>query len=166
MCLSENEARCKKLIFENFGESTNFLKEFNPDTQFAYAKDEIMCLCCNAPTIKEASVGYSSDIVESWIEIQLKDLISYLGIEVPPISTFTQCAKIIIQEYPYFKMSEILLFFYKFKAGYYGRFYKTFDPLTLMEGLRNFKEYMRGNMLNFDVQDKRAKCIKYLLSER
>ena len=79
--LSENEARCKKLIFENFGNRENFLKEFNPDKQFTYAKDEKMCFCCNAPTIKEASVGYSPIVVESWIEIQLNDLISYLGIE-------------------------------------------------------------------------------------
>lgn len=164
--LSENEARCKKLIFENFGNRENFLKEFNPDKQFTYAKDEKMCFCCNAPTIKEASVGYSPIVVESWIEIQLNDLISYLGIEPPPLPTLTQCAKIIAQEYWFFKTSEILLFFYKFKAGHYERFYKTFDPIILMKGLHDFKEYRRENTFSFDIQYKLEKCIKYLLPER
>ena len=36
------------------------------------------------------------------------------------------------------KVSELLLFFYRFKAGHYGHFYGTVDPMVITCALRDF----------------------------
>lgn len=49
-----------------------------------------------------------------------------------------ECAVIIAQQYHYLKTSELMLFFYKFKAGEYGRFYGSVDPLIIVQALKEF----------------------------
>lgn len=44
----------------------------------------------------------------------------------------------ILTEYYYLNAAELLLFVYRFKCGHYGKFYKAFEPLTIMDGLKQF----------------------------
>jgi hypothetical protein len=49
-------------------------------------------------------------------------------------------AEVIANEYYFLKASELLLFFYNFKTGKYGRFYGVVDPMRIMEALGEFKD--------------------------
>ena len=44
----------------------------------------------------------------------------------------------IATEYYYLKVSELMLFFHRFKTGRYGRFYGSVDPLVITTSLRDF----------------------------
>lgn len=41
-------------------------------------------------------------------------------------------------EYHYLKITELMLFFYYFKTGRYGKFYGAVDPLVITCSLRDF----------------------------
>ena len=42
--------------------------------------------------------------------------------------------------YPWLKTDELMLFFFRFKAGYYEQFYSRFDPQILLRSLKMFME--------------------------
>ena len=47
-------------------------------------------------------------------------------------------AQMLIVEVYYLKVSELMLFFHRFKAGRYGKFYGVVDPQRIMSGLNAF----------------------------
>ena len=49
-----------------------------------------------------------------------------------------ECAFVIATEYYYLKVSELMLFFHRFKTGSYGRFYGSVDALVITTSLREF----------------------------
>lgn len=50
-------------------------------------------------------------------------------------------------EYPYLKVSEMLLFFHRMKNGNYGNFYGAVDPMKILAALRKFVKNDRVNAL-------------------
>lgn len=46
----------------------------------------------------------------------------------------------IAREYFYLKVTELMLFFVRFKGAHYGRFYGVEDPMVIMESIKAFIE--------------------------
>ena len=71
-----------------------------------------------------------------WILAQLENLNQYAGTKnkMEP-GQMKMLAEIIMTEYFYLKASELLLFFYQFKAGKYGELYGSVDPLRISSAL-------------------------------
>jgi hypothetical protein len=90
-----------------------------------------------------------------WLVPQLVNLSEFCGakdkLSVPQLEDL---AYIISQQFYYLKISELMLFFFRFKSGQYGRFYGTVDPLIIVSALRDFcKE--RGSIIDrHDQQEK------------
>lgn len=74
-----------------------------------------------------------------WLIPQLYNLSEYCGckdkLQGKPLE---ECAFVIAAEFYYLKISELMLFFHSFKAGHYGRFYGSVDPLVITTALREF----------------------------
>ena len=69
----------------------------------------------------------------------------------------------IIVKSSFLKASEILLFFHKMKAGDFGGFYGTVDPLKVGESLNDFLDWRRlelDKVNNKTAQDKRERNHK------
>ena len=49
-------------------------------------------------------------------------------------------AMAIFSRYRWLKASELMLFFFNFKAGFYERFYSYFDTQTIIRSIKNFIE--------------------------
>lgn len=47
-------------------------------------------------------------------------------------------ASMIIESYGYYKLTEFMLFFQKFKRGEYGKFYGAVDPMQILQALDEF----------------------------
>lgn len=93
-----------------------------------------------APTLTTVSHAYGYDILEVWIMAQLENLNDFCGAGVKmEIPQMAELAKIIFSEYHFFKVSELLLFFYRFKSGEYGHFYGSIDPQKITVALLEFK---------------------------
>ena len=59
-----------------------------------------------------------------------------------------------------YQFHEMLLFFFRFKTGRYGRFYGTVDPMIIMCALREFIED-RNNMIDaFEQQERDRKAAE------
>lgn len=119
------------------------LNRFNPDVQRYCATNVEKCFRGDTPTLSEVRLAYSAATVDSWLDIQLADLVRFCGVKGK--EEFTRIIDPVIQvisdNFGYLKLSEMMLFFQQFKAGRYGRFYGTVDPMVITEALQQFLEF-------------------------
>lgn len=96
------------------------------------------------PTLLEINTAYGNRESASIIFAILTDFALYCGgKDILSEGQRLQCANIIVESYPWLKITEIIIFFHKLKAGHYGRFYGSQDPMFITESLKSFLEWRR-----------------------
>jgi len=97
------------------------------------------CFFGDYPTISEMNAAYHKRMAIVILMSQLSSLSEYCGCKNKlDNAQLEQCAEIIGLTYPYLKISELALFFARFKAAKYGHFYGAVDPLVITSALRTF----------------------------
>ena len=64
-------------------------------------------------------------------------------------------AMAIFSRYRWLKASEVMLFFFNFKAGFYERFYSYFDTQTI---IRSFKSFLEERALTIAAHEREIKA--------
>lgn len=124
---------------EKYGSAQQFAITFNPSIQKLVSANIERAYLGDAPTLTTISKAYNDEILISWLKIQLEDLNSFCGSTIKmEDSQLSNLANIIYREYYYLKATEIHLFLYRFKAGYYAKLYASVDPLAITKSLREF----------------------------
>lgn len=127
------------LLKSKHGELSSFLTKFNPDLQREICLRQEECHFGDYPTLGEVRKAYGDNAAISWLVPQLYNLSEYCGcrdkLQGKPLE---ECAAVIASEFYYLKISEVMLFLYRFKSGRYGRFYGSVDPLVITTSLRDF----------------------------
>ena len=154
----------KNEILSNYGDAHNFALVFNPSVQIMCAMNIERSLMGNAPTIRQLLHTYQLEHVQIWMMAHLEDLNEYAGVK-NKIATnhIKELASMIIVKSSFLKASEILLFFHKLKAGDFGGFYGTVDPLKVGESLNDFLDWRSmelDKVNNKTAQDKRERNHK------
>lgn len=121
------------------GDRETCLQKFNPDNQIAIASNSEECFFGDFPTLAEIKMAYGKNSPKVWCMAQLTNLSEYCGSKDKLTGRpLEECASVIATEFYYLKVSELMLFFYRFKTGRYGRFYGSIDPLIITTSLRSF----------------------------
>lgn len=122
----------------SFSSIDEFCKANNPDMQLSLCADQGKCFFGNFPTLALLRRAYGVS-ASYWLVPQLVNLSQFCGckdkLKGEPLE---ECAELIAQQFYFLKTSELMLFFYRFKSGRYGRFYGAVDPLVIMQALREF----------------------------
>lgn len=149
-------------IIAAYGQREQFLASFNPDVQRAVASDAALCYFGDIPTLSQINEAYGRHTASMWLVPQLYDLSEYCGcrdkLQGNPLE---QCADIIASEYHYLKVTELMLFFHRFKAGRYGRFYGAVDPLVITTALREFIRERADAYVRRDAAELQQRCEVY-----
>lgn len=125
------------------GSREQFLKHFNPSMQRSICDDVADCLFGDYPVLAQLK-EYGKNTPAMWLLPQLYNLSEYCGCkEKLTGESLEECAFLIASEYYYMKVSEMMLFFHRFKLGRYGRFYGSVDPMVIMEALMEFARERR-----------------------
>lgn len=126
-------------MMSKYGNRSSFLAKFNPDSQRIVCRDEDNCIFGDYPTIVTLNNVYGQNTAFAWLVPQLYNLSEFCGcrdkLQGKPLE---ECADVIAREFYYLKVSELMLFFQRFKTGRYGRFYGSVDPLVITTSLREF----------------------------
>lgn len=132
---------------ERYGSSTQLLSTFNPSMQQKYCANEDRCITGSAPRLSSVRDGWGRDVAILWLSIQLRDLSEYAGCkDKMSIHQMEDLAGVILSEYGGLKLTEVMLFFHRFKAGAYGSFYGSVDAMVVASALKEFKA-QRDNKL-------------------
>lgn len=146
-----------------------FMTKFNPSVQMTVCKEPRVCHLGNFPTLGMLNMTYGTESAATWLLPQLYNLSEFCGcknkLEGTPLD---ECASIIANEYNHLKVTELMLFFYRFKNGWYGKFYGTVDPLVITTSIHEFikERNVFFDKYNSELQDKRLEeqkenCISY-----
>ena len=147
-----------RAIFEAYGSGESFLIRFNPDNGKAYTKDEEDAIMGTYPCLSELNEAYGKNDVKTFIMIQVRALNEFVG-TANRMSTMQieKLAEAIYDDFYFFKVTEILLFFKYFRGGRFGRFYGSVDPLFIMSCLWDFKRLRDEKISIFETRMNQAK---------
>ncbi len=145
-------------IITAYGTRESFLSTFNPDLQRDLCVHQELCFFGETPTLGQLNVTYGERTAAMWLVPQLYNLSEYCGckdkLEGNPLK---ECSIVISSEFSYLKVSEMMLFFHRFKAGKYGHFYGSVDPLVITTALREFLRERAIAYDNKEHEEQRAK---------
>lgn len=125
-------------MIKRFGDKDTFLKKVNPSTQSSFASRPDVAVMGDYPTLTDLRNAYGKNFPAIWLVAQIDNLTLFTGAKNITEQQHEELARIIAQEYKFLKVTELLLFFYRFKTGYYGRFYGAVDPMVITCALRDF----------------------------
>lgn len=152
------------MLVSKYGDRDAFLAKYNPDCQLTIGSNADDAHFGDYPTLSQLSAGYSKRTPIMWLLPQLYNLSEYCGckdkLQGRPLE---ECAGIIASDYHWLKVSELMLFFHRFKAGHYGRFYGAVDPLVITTALRDFckeraEAYVRHEQQLREEREKEKAC--------
>lgn len=124
-------------LLSSHSDLASFMQVMNPQLQHTCAQHEDRAFFGTAPMLVTLRYAYHDQAAMMWMLPQLYDLGDYCGVkEKLDKEQMKQLARIIIQEFGFLKVTEVMLFLHRFKAGHYGRFYGAMDPMVIMTALR------------------------------
>lgn len=135
------------MVVNRFGKDVDFMTKVNPSTQIAFGSNPKVALMGDYPTLYDIDTAYGKGFSTEWLIPQLVNLSQHSGAKNLSQQQICELANIISTEYRHLKITEILLFFYRFKNGSYGRFYGQVDPMVITCA---FKEFMRERSAMLD----------------
>lgn len=143
----------------NYKTIEDFSLANTPDMQLTLCNDTDRCYFGSYPTLGDLDKCYGRNASSYWLVPELTNLSEFCGCkEKLTGNSLKECAVIIAQQYHYLKTSEMMLFFYKFKAGEYGRFYGSVDPLVIMQAL---KEFIRDRYTAYEHRESELRKKQY-----
>ena len=138
----------------------SLMKVMNPSVQQYCAEHVDRALFGTAPTLLTLRCAYHDEAATMWMLPQLYDLGEYCGVKDKlDKEQMTQLARIIVTEFAYLRVSEIMLFLHRFKAGRYGRFYGAIDPMIIVTALRF--DFMRERADAIDAREHAEKWAEW-----
>lgn len=124
---------------------------FNPGIQKMVFQNIERAYNGTAPSLAVVKSAYSYDIAVVWIMAQLENLNDFCGVKEKMNTEQMECvADLVLSEYFYLKITELMLFFYRFKCGKYGEFYGVVDPQKVMIALGKFDKENYAEKVRFD----------------
>ena len=120
-------------------ELNNILLGYTPDKQNSICKNEDFCYFGNAPTLAVLNANYDSEASVAWLIPQITDCMIFTNNKsVLSDAQIEMLASLIASEYYYLKLTELMLFFRKFKLGKYRQIYGNFSPMAITLSIREF----------------------------
>ena len=126
-------------VIERYGDKQNFMLTFNPSVQKLAGRRPERAFFGEAPSLAIMRQTYGDGFPGTWLLPQILDLVAFSNSKGTLSGEQAEfLAEAIANEYYYLKASELMLFFYRFKCGTYGKFYGNVDPMMIMQGLKQF----------------------------
>lgn len=125
-------------MLAKYGDRESFMMMFNPDRQAVISRNPQDCYFGDYPTLYELK-QYGENTPVIWLIPQLYNLSEFCNCKDKLTSDIiSNCADMIVNEFGYMKVSELLLFFYRLKFGSFGHFYGSIDPMMILSSLKIF----------------------------
>lgn len=122
-------------------EKVELMRIYNPSLQVRYTDNADRCVMGKAPTLAAVKRDYGEQTVLDWLTIQLLDYEKFCSVRdeaVTDENVRRQMVELILGDFFYLKLSEIMLFLRWLKTGKYGELYGRINPQSIFRALRQF----------------------------
>lgn len=145
-------------VLQKYGEhGAEVLDKYHADYLFRKQVSEEDCYFGDYPTLSQLKAQFDGKYPAAWLMAHLHDLSEYCGCKEKLTGhALQQCASVISTEFYFLKVTEVMLFFQRFKSGKYGRFYGSVDPIVITSAIRDFlKERTKAYNDHFEEEERK-----------
>ena len=131
----------RQWLLQRFPTVEYFFRIFSPQRQLFICQDPAYCYFGPSPTLTEVDIMYGPFTSAKWLVPLIADASLSCGLKEDVTGDQLQfTAMAVFSRYRWLKASEVMLFFFNFKAGFYERFYSYFDTQTIIRSIKTFIE--------------------------
>lgn len=146
-----------------------FIKAYEPANMWRYAVEEERCHIGNGHTIAQAVQEFGIASVNIVFQRLLSDFVSFNhSQQVINEAQLSELAAVIVTEFRYLKMTELVLFFAKAKAGRFGKFFNSIYPMDITTQLCEWEKVCnlrKGELFHArhmaEIEEERQKMYEY-----
>lgn len=126
-------------MLELYGDAEHFLSICTPEQENFAAREWQRAYVGMAPTLECVAEGYGMDTALVWLCLEIESINLFTAARVKlSVDRQMALARKIMAGYAYLKVSEVLLFVYRFKCGLYEKFYGAVDAQKILTSLQTF----------------------------
>lgn len=150
------------MVITRYKTQHKLINAFNPNSQTFYLENVDKAYTDESvPTLKVVDMTFGNGTASYWLVGQLGNLSEFCGCKDKLTdSQIANLANIIASQYKHLRMSELMLFFARFKGGHYGEFYGNVDPIKITSGLRSFMNERNCALQRIHAQEGTAKAVQ------
>lgn len=138
-----------------------FLAVMNPSVQLLAAANAERAFTGDAPTLGAVASVYTPKTAETWLMAQLENLNDFCGVrQKMSVEQMAELSGMLLVEVCHLKVSELMLFFHRFKAAHYGEFYGVVDPQRVFAGLRQFLRERLDALWSYERSENNRKLLE------
>lgn len=131
----------------------DLLYVYPPEKQMELCGDIRECIEGEHPSLAVISNRFGKKASAAWLVQHLFNLSEFCGCkEKLSKEMMNELGFIIANEFYYLKVSELMLFMYRFKLGDYGKFYGSVDPMVILSSLRQFVYWRNAQIDKYDAE--------------
>lgn len=128
-------------VVSRYGAFDNILELFAPKHQQQYIVDVERCYFGHAPSLTALRLAYGDTAPVEWLTYQIIDLNRFSNCKPMTDHQVRELASIIVKDYYFLKLTELMDFFSRVKSGDYGKlFYGAVDPMEVIFALRRYAD--------------------------
>lgn len=147
------------------GEIERLRNAFNPINQARMCQNAEQMFSRQYPALSIIAKRYGAMEAETLVALYVRDLSEFTGVkEKMSPRQMHYVASIIVSDYGFLTITEIIYFFHLFKGGRFGKFYGSVDGLVITNALQEFMQ-IRADMLD-KIEHKRRKIEQAKERER
>lgn len=133
----------QRALLNKYPDPAQFILDYNPDLQFKLvrcnATHSELALNDSIPSLGLLSSTYGDETPIEWLKIQFGSLNDFAEVSTKIAKEqLSELSEIFLSEYYYINAAEICFFIARFKAGKYGRFYGSIDPLKITSAMLDY----------------------------
>ena len=122
-----------------------------------YAVNEEDCVMGDAPTIRAIQKKFGDDCMVKWMGDMLDFFMKASNIREASSVQLGMTIQIIISKYGALKITEMMLFGFKFLSGDYEKFYGSFDTQAITRSLAEFVKYRNNIIQRCEIRNGQGK---------
>ena len=101
---------------------------------------DVECVTGNYPALSELNVHFANkNAGTAYLLCHINTINEYAGTDRKmDVQTRAECAATLYENFYHLKVTEVMLFFQRFKGGRYGKFYGSVDPMVIGQAAWQF----------------------------
>ena len=144
----------RETMRRRYGDREQFMLTFTSSHEAGYCRYVERCIFGSAPTLSQVNTAYGANTSAAWLIPLLTDVSEFCGCKekITP-KQIDALADIIVLNYGYLKVTELMLYFWWLKSGRYGKFYGAVDPMVITTTLHDFIKDRNALMARKESED-------------
>lgn len=141
-----------KDILSNYPTSSSLLCNYPVEAIPTYAVNEEECVMGNAPRISDIQKRYNDNCMVKWLGGMLDFFMRASSISGADNVQIGMTIQMILTRFGSLKISEMMLFAFKFLSGDFEKFYGSYDTQAITRSLAKFVEYRNDIIRRCEVR--------------